>query len=63
MSNNETHPKNISWTALSLAVGLILGGILGFVVDNLILFAGGGLVLGLAIGNALDNRQQKNKVS
>jgi len=54
--NNETQRK-ISNTALGLAIGLILGGIVGLVIDNLIIFASGGLVLGLAIGSALDSRR------
>ena len=39
-----------------MALGLIIGGIIGLIIDNMIIFAGGGLVLGLAIGSALDNR-------
>ena len=57
MSKNPNTRKRTSYTALSLAIGLILGGLVGLVVDNLIIFAGGGLVLGLAIGSALDNRR------
>lgn len=59
MSTNGSHQGNISYTALGLAIGLILGGIVGLIIDNLIIFAGGGMVLGLAIGSALDNRRQK----
>jgi len=57
MSKNKTSGKRISYTALGLAIGLILGGIAGLVIDNMVIFAGGGLVLGLAIGSALDNRR------
>ena len=39
---------------LGLVVGLIFGGFIGLFLGNLILFAGGGLVIGLAIGTALD---------
>jgi len=49
--------KKISYTALSLTIGLILGGIVGLIIDNMIIFAGGGLVLGLAIGSALESRR------
>jgi hypothetical protein len=52
--------KKISYTALGLAIGLILGGIVGMAIDNMIIFAGGGLVLGLAIGTALDSRRQED---
>jgi hypothetical protein len=57
MSENNDSQRNISYTALGLAIGLILGGIVGLIIDNMIIFAGGGLVLGLAIGSALDNRR------
>ena len=53
---NKTKKKN-SYTALGLAIGLVLGGIVGLALDNMIIFAGGGLVLGLAIGSALDSRR------
>jgi len=35
---------------------MTLGGIIGLLIDNPIIFAGGGMVLGLAIGATLDNR-------
>jgi len=57
MSQNKNTKRRISYTALGLAIGLVLGGIVGLAIDNMIIFAGGGLVLGLAIGSALDNRR------
>lgn len=57
MSQENNNQKKISYTALGLAIGLIFGGIVGLIIDNMIIFAGGGLVLGLAIGSALDNRR------
>lgn len=57
MSKNKNSGKRISYTALGLSIGLILGGIVGLVIDNMIIFAGCGLVLGLAIGSALDSRR------
>ncbi len=59
VKNNPSQFK-ISYTALGLALGLILGGIVGLVIDNMIIFAGGGMVLGLAIGTALDNRRKED---
>ena len=53
---NSSHGK-VSYTALGLSIGLIFGGLVGLVIDNMIIFAGGGLVLGLAIGSALDSRR------
>lgn len=59
MSQENNTQKKISYTALGLSIGLILGGIVGLIIDNMIIFAGGGLVLGLAIGSALDSRPWK----
>jgi len=61
MSQGNNTQKKISYTSLGLAIGLILGGIVGLIIDNMIIFAGGGLVLGLAIGSALDNRRLKDE--
>ena len=60
MSQENNTQKKISYTTLGLAIGLILGGIIGLIIDNIAIFAGGGLVLGLAIGSALDNRRPKD---
>jgi len=57
MSKNNKSQRKVSYKALSLAIGLILGGIVGLIIDNMVIFAGGGLVLGLAIGSALDSRR------
>ena len=57
MSKNNESQRKISYTALGMSIGLILGGIVGLIIDNMVIFAGGGLVLGLAIGSALDNRR------
>jgi hypothetical protein len=60
VKNNNQSSFRITYTALGLAVGLILGGFVGLIIDNMIIFAGGGLVLGLAIGSALDNRHKED---
>jgi len=57
MYKNNNSQRRISYTALAMSIGLILGGTVGLVIDNMVIFAGGGLVLGLAIGSALDNRR------
>jgi hypothetical protein len=62
MSQSNTAQKGISFTALCLSTGLVLGGIIGLISGNMILSAGGGLVLGLAIGYALDHRITGNNV-
>jgi len=60
VKNNNRSSFKISYTALGLAIGLILGGIVGLIIDNMIIFAGGGLVLGFAIGAALDSRRKED---
>ena len=57
MSKNNNLQRKIAYTILGLSTGLILGGIVGLIIDNMIIFAGGGLVLGLAIGSDLDSRR------
>ena len=54
MSSNHSQ-RTISYKALGLALGLVFGGLVGLLIGNPIIFAGGGLVLGLAIGSAMDN--------
>ena len=57
MSKNKSSGTRISYTALGMSIGLIFGGIVGLIIDNMVVFAGGGLVLGFAIGSSLDNRR------
>jgi hypothetical protein len=40
-----------------MAIGLVVGGLVGLLTDNLAISAGGGMVLGLAIGAALEQRR------
>ena len=44
-------------SGMGLALGLVLGGLIGTLIGNPIIFAGGTMVLGFAIGTALDNRR------
>lgn len=62
MSKNHNNPSPIKVTnkGLGMAIGLIFGGLVGLLIGNPIIFTGGGLVLGLALGAALDNRGQSN---
>jgi len=55
---NETNPRKLSYTGAGMGIGLVVGGLLGLLIDNLAFSAGGGMVLGLAIGLALENRRQ-----
>lgn len=52
--------KNIGYSRMGLfmALGLVLGGLVGLTMDNLVVFSGGGMMVGLAIGIALEKRQQ-----
>jgi hypothetical protein len=57
MSQENNEPtRKISYTALGMALGLVFGGLVGILIDNMIIFAGGGMVLGFAAGAALENR-------
>lgn len=63
MSESSNQPsRQVSYTALGMAVGLIVGGIVGLIIGNLVIFAGGGLVVGLAIGYAWDQRIREDTV-
>ena len=62
MSKNDNQ-RIISYKALGLAIGLIFGGIVGLIIDNMIIFAGGSMLLGLAIGAALDNRSDEKRIN
>jgi hypothetical protein len=61
MSNNNSNETKIriSYKAIGMGIGLIFGGLVGLLIDNLIIFTGGGMVVGLAIGTALDSRLYK----
>ena len=41
-----------------MALGLVFGGFVGLILDNLVLFSGGGMILGFALGTALEKRRQ-----
>ncbi len=57
--NGNIRPsKNASYISLGLAAGLVFGGFIGLFIGNPIVFTGGGMLLGLAIGTALENRSK-----
>ncbi|MFX1301301.1 MAG: glycine zipper family protein [Promethearchaeota archaeon] len=43
-----------TYKGIGMAMGLILGGCIGLLIGNVVIFAGGGMIVGLAIGAALD---------
>jgi F0F1-type ATP synthase assembly protein I len=48
----------VSAMGLGTALGLLFGGLLGLLIDNLAFLAGGGMVVGLALGLAIDKQRQ-----
>ncbi|HEY46707.1 MAG TPA: glycine zipper family protein [Anaerolineae bacterium] len=52
-SSNQSSMK-ITYKGIGMAIGLIMGGCIGLLIGNVVIFAGGGMVVGLAIGAALD---------
>ena len=61
MSNQDTSKKNtrVSVLGVGMSLGLLFGGLFGLVVDNLVLFAGGGMILGLAMATAIESRRTR----
>ena len=55
-NKNRTTSGGMKFTGLGLAIGLVFGWLVGTLIGNPIVFAGGGMVLGFAIGSALDRR-------
>ena len=60
MSQSGNVSSGTPYTALGPAVGLVLGGLVGLIIGSPIIFAGGGLVIGLSIGYALDRGRGEN---
>lgn len=60
MSEKYEEKNRIGYSRMGIfmALGLVLGGLVGLVLDNLVIFSGGGMMVGLAIGLALEKRQQ-----
>jgi uncharacterized membrane protein len=59
MSDNKnlTSSGRMKFTGIGLAIGLVFGGLVGILIGNPIIFAGGGMVLGYAIGTTFDKRR------
>jgi hypothetical protein len=53
-SSNQSSTN--SYKVLGLVIGLITGGFLGLFIGNVVIFAGGGMLIGLAVGVALDEQ-------
>lgn len=50
--SNQTTRK-VNYMGICMAIGLLLGGAVGLTLGN-VAFAGGGMVVGLSLGYALD---------
>lgn len=59
MSQEIRSKKYVKNTLLGacMGLGLVLGGALGLLIDNLAFSAGSGMILGLAIGLALEKKR------
>ena len=57
-NNNQTNSRRKTNASRGLAIGLVFGGLVGILIGNPVVFAGGTMVLGFAIGAALDNRDK-----
>lgn len=59
MSQEATTKKAFNYTIVGagMGIGQVLGGILGFLIDNLAFWADGGMILGLAVGLALEKKR------
>jgi uncharacterized membrane protein len=62
MSENKNRQLSgrMKFSGIGLAIGLVFGGLVGVLIGNPIIFAGGTMVLGFAIGAALDRRRSSN---
>ena len=51
----------MNYKGIGMAIGLIFGWAIGSLVGNPMIFAGGTMILGFAIGTAIDQRKRENK--
>ena len=56
---SQTKKARFSLMGSAMALGLVLGGLVGILIDTMIIFSGGGMILGLAVGTALESRRMK----
>ena len=58
-SQKKNTSRNLKFAGLGAAIGLVFGGLIGTLIGNPFAFAGGTMVLGLAIGAAIDRRREE----
>jgi F0F1-type ATP synthase assembly protein I len=57
-TQNESQKKaKFGNLGAAMSLGLVLGGLVGILIDNMIIFAGGGMIVGLSIGLALEKKR------
>jgi hypothetical protein len=56
--DNQANTFRLTYPGVGMGIGLLVGGLLGLLIDNLAFSAGGGMILGLAMGTALEKRRQ-----
>ena len=54
---NSKEQAGFSRMGVFMALGLVLGGFVGLILDNLVIFSRGGMIIGLALGTALEKRK------
>ena len=55
-THNKEQKRIRKYTGIGGGAGMIFGGLVGLLIGNPIVFAGGGTVLGIAIGTAFEQR-------
>lgn len=56
-NQNKQFNQKIKFAGIGAAIGLVFGALVGLLIGNPIIFSGGGMVLGLAIGASFDQRR------
>ena len=56
-NQNKQSNRKMKFAGLGAAIGLIFGALVGLLIGNPIIFSGGGMVLGIAIGASFDQRR------
>ena len=58
-SEKSSNSFKLTYPGVGMGLGLVFGGVLGLLIDNLAFSAGGGMILGLAIGTAIESSRQR----
>ena len=58
-NDNKESNRRMKFAGIGAAIGLMFGGLVGVLIGNPMVFAGGGMVVGLAIGTTFDQRRDR----